>query len=209
MKGIKKAFIGSGIRYDLFDGSNYLATVIKHHTSGRLKVAPEHTEDSVLRLMRKPPFAMFEQLNSDFHAVCRAEGLNYQLIPYFISSHPGCTEADMRALSQKVLGRLHFTLEQVQDLTPTPMTLSSVMFYTGIDPYTGAPLYVARNQDDKRRQKSYFFRDDQRPSRPQKGVPQRASQRTSQHSSQRPTKGTSTSHQGRPNRPSRPTKNRK
>ena len=115
----------------------------------------------------------------------------------------------MRALSQKVLGRLHFTLEQVQDLTPTPMTLSSVMFYTGIDPYTGAPLYVARNQDDKRRQKSYFFRDDQRPSRPQKGVPQRASQRTSQHSSQRPTKGTSTSHQGRPNRPSRPTKNRK
>ena len=175
VKGIKKAFIGSGIRYDLFDGSNYLATVIKHHTSGRLKVAPEHTEDSVLRLMRKPPFAMFEQLNSDFHAVCRAEGLNYQLIPYFISSHPGCTEADMRALSQKVLGRLHFTLEQVQDLTPTPMTLSSVMFYTGIDPYTGAPLYVARNQDDKRRQKSYFFRENQRPSRPQKGAPTRVS----------------------------------
>ena len=175
VKGIKKAFIGSGIRYDLFDGSNYLATVIKHHTSGRLKVAPEHTEDSVLRLMRKPPFAMFEQLNTDFHAVCRAEGLNYQLIPYFISSHPGCTEADMRALSQKVLGRLHFTLEQVQDLTPTPMTLSSVMFYTGIDPYTGAPLYVARNQDDKRRQKSYFFRENQRPSRPQKGAPTRVS----------------------------------
>ncbi|MBR4149140.1 MAG: YgiQ family radical SAM protein [Rikenellaceae bacterium] len=192
VKGIKKAFIGSGIRYDLFDGSNYLATVIKHHTSGRLKVAPEHTEDSVLRLMRKPPFAMFEQLNADFHAVCRAEGLNYQLIPYFISSHPGCTEADMRALSQKVLGRLHFTLEQVQDLTPTPMTLSSVMFYTGIDPYTGAPLYVARNQDDKRRQKSYFFRENQRPSRPQKGAPQRVSQRTSQHSSPRPTKGAPT-----------------
>ena len=81
----------------------------------------------------------------------------------------------MRALSQKVLGRLHFTLEQVQDLTPTPMTLSSVMFYTGIDPYTGAPLYVARNQDDKRRQKSYFFRENQRPSRPQKGAPNRVS----------------------------------
>ena len=216
VKGIKKAFIGSGIRYDLFDGSNYLATVIKHHTSGRLKVAPEHTEDSVLRLMRKPPFAMFEQLNADFHAVCRAEGLNFQLIPYFISSHPGCTEADMRALSQKVLGRLHFTLEQVQDLTPTPMTLSSVMFYTGIDPYTGAPLYVARNQDDKRRQKSYFFRENQRPSRPQKGA-NSAPQRASHHSSQRPSKstpkgapkGTSTPHQGRPNRPSRPTKNRK
>ena len=178
VKGVKKAFIGSGIRYDLFDDSLYLATVIKHHTSGRLKVAPEHTEDAVLRLMRKPPFTMFEQLNADFHSVCRAEGLNYQLIPYFISSHPGCTEADMRALSQKVLGKLHFTLEQVQDLTPTPMTLSSVMFYTGSDPYTGAPLYVARNQDDKRRQKSYFFREEQRSSRPQKGVSQRQSKGT-------------------------------
>ena len=101
VKGIKKAFIGSGIRYDLFDGSNYLATVIKHHTSGRLKVAPEHTEDSVLQLMRKPPFAMFEQLNADFHAVCRAEGINYQLIPYFISSHPGCTEADCTSRSSR------------------------------------------------------------------------------------------------------------
>ena len=115
----------------------------------------------------------------------------------------------MRALSQKVLGRLHFTLEQVQDLTPTPMTLSSVMFYTGIDPYTGAPLYVARNQDDKRRQKSYFFRENQRPSRPQKGAPQRASQHSSPRPSKATPKGTTTPHQGRPNRPSRPTKNRK
>ncbi|MBO5687398.1 MAG: YgiQ family radical SAM protein, partial [Alistipes sp.] len=89
MKGIKKAFIGSGIRYDLFDDSPYLATVIKHHTSGRLKVAPEHTEDHVLNLMRKPPFAMFEELNRDFRAICDREGLRYQLIPYFISSHPG------------------------------------------------------------------------------------------------------------------------
>lgn len=190
VKGVKKAFIGSGIRYDLFDDSLYLATVIKHHTSGRLKVAPEHTEDAVLRLMRKPPFAMFEQLNSDFHAVCRAEDLNYQLIPYFISSHPGCTEADMRALSQKVLGKLHFTLEQVQDLTPTPMTLSSVMFYTGTDPYTGAPLYVARNQDDKRRQKSYFFREEQRSSRPQVSRSQSSRpQRQTKGTPSRPAKG--------------------
>ena len=158
VKGIKKAFVGSGIRYDLFDRSNYFETVVKHHTSGRLKVAPEHTEDKVLKLMRKPSFEMFEQLNSDFRTICRREGLNYQLIPYFISSHPGCTEQDMRALSQKVLGRLHFNLEQVQDLTPTPMTLSSVMFYTGENPYTGERLYVARNQEDKKRQKSYFFR---------------------------------------------------
>ena len=159
VKGIKKAFIGSGIRYDLFDNSPYLETVVKHHTSGRLKVAPEHTEEHVLNIMRKPPFAMFEQLNRDFRDICARNDLRYQLIPYFISSHPGCREQDMKALADKVLGRLHFDLEQVQDLTPTPMTLSSVMFYTGENPYTGEKVYVARSQDDKRRQKSYFFRD--------------------------------------------------
>ena len=159
VKGIKKAFIGSGIRYDLFDNSAYLETVIKHHTSGRLKVAPEHTEKHVLDVMRKPSFEMFEQLNRDFRRICSDNGLPYQLIPYFISSHPACRECDMQALADKVLGRLHFDLEQVQDLTPTPMTLSSVMFYTGENPYTGESIYVARSQDDKRRQKSYFFKD--------------------------------------------------
>ena len=168
VKGIKKAFIGSGIRYDLFDNSLYLETVVKHHTSGRLKVAPEHTEDHVLSIMRKPPFAMFEQLNRDFRDICARNDLRYQLIPYFISSHPGCREQDMKALADKVLGRLHFDLEQVQDLTPTPMTLSSVMFYTGENPYTGEKVYVARSQDDKRRQKSYFFRDGGR-KEPQRG----------------------------------------
>ena len=159
VKGIKKAFIGSGIRYDLFDNSAYLETVIKHHTSGRLKVAPEHTEKHVLDVMRKPSFEMFEQLNRDFRRICSDNGLPYQLIPYFISSHPACRECDMQALADKVLGRLHFDLEQVQDLTPTPMTLSSVMFYTGENPYTGEAVYVARSQDDKRRQKAYFFKD--------------------------------------------------
>ena len=157
VKGVKKAFIGSGIRYDLFDDSPYLETVLKHNTSGRLKVAPEHTEAHVLNVMRKPPFEMFEQLNSDFRRICSENGLPYQLIPYFISSHPACRECDMKALAQKVLGRLHFELEQVQDLTPTPMTLSSVMFYTGENPYTGEQVYVARSQEDKRRQKAYFF----------------------------------------------------
>ncbi|MBO5275927.1 MAG: YgiQ family radical SAM protein, partial [Alistipes sp.] len=99
VKGIKKAFIGSGIRYDLFDNSPYLETVVKHHTSGRLKVAPEHTEAHVLNIMRKPPFTMFEQLNSDFRDICSRNGLRYQLIPYFISSHPGCREQDMKALA--------------------------------------------------------------------------------------------------------------
>ena len=172
VKGIKKAFIGSGIRYDLFDNSPYLETVVKYHTSGRLKVAPEHTEEHVLNIMRKPPFAMFEQLNSDFRDICARNDLRYQLIPYFISSHPGCREQDMKALADKVLGRLHFDLEQVQDLTPTPMTLSSVMFYTGENPYTGEKVYVARSQDDKRRQKSYFFRDGGR-KEPQRGGAQR------------------------------------
>ena len=158
IKGIRKAFIGSGIRYDLFDDSPYLQTVLKYHTSGRLKVAPEHTEAEVLDLMRKPPFALFEQLNTDFHRICRNEGLNYQLIPYFISSHPGCRENDMKELARKVLGKLRFTLEQVQDLTPTPMTLSSVMFWTGENPYTHEKVYVARSQEEKRRQKSWFFR---------------------------------------------------
>ncbi len=157
VRGVKRAYIGSGIRYDLFDDSPYLEQVVRHHTSGRLKVAPEHTEERVLRLMRKPPFAQFERLNADFKQICKRADLPYQLIPYFISSHPGCGERDMLALSKKVLGRLRFSLEQVQDLTPTPMTLSSVMFYTGEDPYTGEALYVARTQDDKRRQKSYFF----------------------------------------------------
>ena len=161
---MKKAFVGSGIRYDLFDRradgepkDNYLKEVILHHTSGRLKVAPEHTEEHVLRLMRKPPWESFERLNADFRRVCEAEGLKTQLIPYFISSHPGCTEGDMKRLSEKTR-RLHLHTDQVQDLTPTPMTLASVMFYTGEDPYTGEKLYVARSQDDKRRQKSWFFR---------------------------------------------------
>ena len=175
VKGVKKAFIGSGIRYDLFDDSPYLETVVKYHTSGRLKVAPEHTEEHVLNAMRKPPFALFEKLNRDFRRICEDNGLRYQLIPYFISSHPACRECDMKALADKVLGKLHFDLEQVQDLTPTPMTLSSVMFYTGENPYTSEKVFVARSQDDKRRQKSYFFRDDRPKSvkSQSRGVPSR------------------------------------
>ncbi len=156
--GLKKAFIGSGIRYDLFEADNdrYLREVILKHVSGRLKVAPEHTEDNVLKLMRKPSFNLFRDLNDRFHRICQQEGLRYQLIPYFISSHPGCTETDMKHLAEETR-KLHFRLEQVQDLTPTPLTLSSVMFYTGENPYTGEKVYVARSQEEKRRQKSYFF----------------------------------------------------
>ncbi|MBO5717296.1 MAG: YgiQ family radical SAM protein [Alistipes sp.] len=196
VKGIKRAFVGSGIRYDLFDESNYFETVVKHHTSGRLKVAPEHTEDHVLNLMRKPSFTLFEKMNSRFKQVCRREGLNYQLIPYFISSHPGCEERDMASLARKVLGNLNFSLEQVQDLTPTPMTLSSTMFYMGENPYTGEKIYVARSQDEKRQQKSYFFggklpeakpkTEGRRPGRSEGRAPQRPAGRPAPQGSSRP-----------------------
>ena len=170
VKGIKKAFIGSGIRYDIpDDGGRYMREVILHHTSGRLKVAPEHTEPHVLKLMRKPPFEEFEKLHSFFGKVCRENGLKYQLIPYFISSHPGCKEEDMQKLSTKVRA-LRLMTDQVQDLTPTPMTLSSVMFYTGENPYTGEKLYVANTYEAKCQQKSYFFGGPQRSNSPKKAV---------------------------------------
>ena len=161
VKGIKRAFIGSGIRYDMFIGDedqSYLREVVTHHVSGRLKVAPEHTEDHVVRLMRKPSFELYYKLQKEFQHICRSQQLKYQLIPYFISSHPGCTERDMRHLADKT-NRMHLHLEQVQDFTPTPMTLSSVMYDTGLNPYTGEKLFVARKQDDKRKQKGYFFRE--------------------------------------------------
>lgn len=155
-KGVKHAYVGSGIRYDMIDDSPYLEQVIVHHTSGRLKVAPEHTQDNVLKLMRKPSYTQFNALHKDFDKICAKHSLPYQLIPYFISSHPGCAEADMKNLAD-ITKAQGFKLEQVQDFTPTPMTLSSVMFYTGIDPYTKTKLYVARTKEDKDKQKSHFF----------------------------------------------------
>ena len=183
--GVRHAYIGSGIRYDLFDGSlDYLREVVVNHTSGRLKVAPEHTEDHILKLMRKPSFDGFVKLKRDFERICADAGLKYQVIPYFISSHPGCTERDMAALAAKTRS-LGMHLEQVQDLTPTPMTLSSVMFHTGENPYTGEKLYVARNQDDKRRQKSYFFDGPSKSPAPQKRGAHQAANRPSNQGSNR------------------------
>ncbi|MEG0466790.1 MAG: YgiQ family radical SAM protein [Mucinivorans sp.] len=154
VRGVKHTFVGSGIRYDMFDKTDYFETVIVHHTSGRFKVAPEHTEDAVLALMRKPSFTLFEKMRVDFDRICAKNNLRYELIPYFISAHPGCGEQQMRALKTKTHGVM---TNQVQDFTPTPMTLSSVMFYTGQDPYTGQKLYVARDKASKDKQKSYFF----------------------------------------------------
>lgn len=159
LPAIKHAYIGSGIRYDMIDEehrNDYLTEVITKHTSGRLKVAPEHTSDSVLESMRKPSFELFLRLNDDFQRICTKNGLRYQLIPYFISSHPGCRTEDMKQLSQKMRG-LNFQLEQVQDFTPTPMTKSTAIFYTGVDPYTEKEVFVERDGEKKKYQRSFFF----------------------------------------------------
>ncbi|HPT12835.1 MAG TPA: YgiQ family radical SAM protein [Bacteroidales bacterium] len=163
---IKKAFIGSGVRYDLlFKEWNpsagraeeaYLKELIVSHTSGRLKVAPEHTEDDVVRLMRKTPFSLFLKLKNRFDAIIKSEGLKYEIVPYFISSHPGCDNHRMEKLSGK-LRDIGLRPEQVQDFTPTPMTLSTAMFYLGFDPYTGNKVFVAHGVEEKKKQKDYFF----------------------------------------------------
>lgn len=167
LPGIKKSFIGSGIRYDLLlnryadDKLNkaareYTEEVIRSHVSGRLKVAPEHTSDSVLHLMRKPSFAQFSQFKKIFDRVNKEEGLNQQLIPYFISSHPGCSEADMAELAV-LTKNLNFHLEQIQDFTPTPMTVSTEMYYTGFHPYTLEKVNTARTKEQKLAQRQFFF----------------------------------------------------
>lgn len=162
---VKSLFIGSGIRYDLFlngdgyldeSGRRYLREVIVNHTSGRLKVAPEHTEDHVLKALGKPSFSSFIFLREEFEKIVKKEGLRYQLIPYFISSHPGCKLSDMKALSMNPnLKGIH--LEQVQDFTPTPLTRSSVAFYTHLDPKTLKDIFVETNLVNKQKQKQFFF----------------------------------------------------
>ena len=164
---IKKAFVGSGVRYDLLlkennpsagrDEENYLKELIVNHTSGRLKVAPEHTDDEVLFLMRKSSFRHFRKLREKFSETVHNNGLKYELVPYFISAHPGTTEEKMEALARELKG-LGMHPEQVQDFTPTPMTLATAMYYLGFDPYTGKKVYVARDISEKRRQKEYFFK---------------------------------------------------
>ena len=164
---VKKAFIGSGIRYDLIlketgnkkaDDSKkqYLREIIKYHVSGRLKVAPEHTSDQVLKIMRKPSFTLFHELKDVFDRINRSEHLNQQLIPYFISSHPGCHNTDMANLAVETK-KLDFKLEQVQDFTPTPMTLATVIYYSGYHPYTMEKIYTAKSQKEKLAQRKFFF----------------------------------------------------
>src|SRR5690606_39013899 len=134
----------------------YMNELLAHHVSGRIKVAPEHTETHVLQIMRKPPFSSFETFKLDFERINKQLGKKQQLITYFISTHPRCTKEDMRKLAQK-FKEMHLFAEQVQDFTPTPMTLATVMYYTGLNPYTLKPLFVARTKSEKDAQKSFFF----------------------------------------------------
>jgi len=164
---VKKAFIGSGIRYDLLTPSynkkgdkeemkKYMEQLQKRHVSGRLKVAPEHTASETLKLMRKPNFEHFKEFKKIYDKIDDKFNLNQQLIPYFISSHPGCEEEDMAnlAVETKELG---FQLEQVQDFTPTPMTVSTVIYYSGYHPYTGKPYYTPKSKKEKEKQHRFFF----------------------------------------------------
>ncbi|MBR2096459.1 MAG: YgiQ family radical SAM protein [Prevotella sp.] len=167
LPGIKRSFIGSGVRYDLLlykgkdeaanrSAEEYTRELITRHVSGRLKVAPEHTSDRVLHLMRKPSFQQFYAFKRIFDRINREENLHQQIIPYFISSHPGCHEEDMAELAVITKG-LDFHLEQVQDFTPTPMTIATETWYTGYDPYTLEPVFSAKSQKEKLAQRQYFF----------------------------------------------------
>ena len=167
LPGIKKSFIGSGVRYDLLlheskdpainkSTKEYTRELIAKHVSGRLKVAPEHTSDSVLHIMRKPSFAQFYDFKKIFDKVNKELNLRQQIIPYFISSHPGCTAEDMAELAV-ITKRLDFHLEQVQDFTPTPMTVATEAWHTGYHPYTLQPIFSAKTQREKLAQRMFFF----------------------------------------------------
>lgn len=167
VEGVKKAFVGSGIRYDLIlhdtkdkninaNNNKYLEELINKHVSGRLKVAPEHTSDDVLKMMRKPSFSLFKRLNKLFIDINKKFGLNQQLIPYFISSHPGSKNVDMADLAIETK-ELDFKLEQVQDFTPTPMTLATVIYYSGYHPYSLEKVYTAKSPKEKELQRKFFF----------------------------------------------------
>ena len=167
LPGMKKSFIGSGVRYDLLlhqykdpelrkAAEEYTKELVVNHVSGRLKVAPEHTSDRVLHLMRKPSFQLFHEFKRIFDRINREAGLRQQIIPYFISSHPGCTEEDMAELAAETRD-MDFQLEQVQDFTPTPMTVSTDTWYSGYHPYTLEEVFSAHTPQEKLKQRMFFF----------------------------------------------------
>lgn len=167
LPGVKRSYIGSGVRYDMLlaktndektakSQREYIRELISRHVSGRLKIAPEHTSDKVLYLMRKPSFSYFYEFKKIFEQINKEEGLNQQLIPYFISSHPACHNEDMAELAA-ITKDLNFKLEQIQDFTPTPMTVATEIYYSGYHPYTLEPVFTPKSKDEKLSQRKYFF----------------------------------------------------
>ncbi len=156
LEGVKKVFIRSGIRYDylMMDSSDeFLIELIKHHVSGQLKVAPEHTEDSVLKLMNKPPFRVYKEFKAKYDSINQRLGKKQYLVPYLISSHPGCTIADAVRLAE-YLKSINYMPEQVQDFYPTPSTKSTCMYYTGLNPDTLEEIFVPKSKEEKRMQRA-------------------------------------------------------
>ncbi|MDO5035885.1 MAG: YgiQ family radical SAM protein [Porphyromonas sp.] len=167
IEGLKKSFVSSGVRYDLLLHDHkapdlkeaaraYTEELVANHVSGRLKIAPEHTSDRVLKVIRKPSVSQFQEFKRNFDRINAKYGLKQQLIPYFISSHPGCHEEDMAELAL-LTKSMHFQLEQVQDFTPTPMTVATVIYHSGYHPYTGEIVYTAHTKEEKERQRQFFF----------------------------------------------------
>jgi uncharacterized radical SAM protein YgiQ len=168
-EGVKHAYVASGIRYDLFlhdkgatpevkaSHERYIEELAAHHVPGRIKVAPEHTSDHVLRIMRKPSFKLFHKFKAKFEAAAKKAGKpDMPVTPYFISSHPGSRPEDMAELALKTKD-LGFRLEQVQDFTPTPMTVATEIYATGVHPYDGKPVACAHTPEEKQEQRSFFF----------------------------------------------------
>jgi uncharacterized radical SAM protein YgiQ len=158
--GVRHAFIGSGIRYDLVlaDDSGYLEMICDHHISGHLKVAPEHIAPQVTKIMNKPGREVFDRFCSQFENLQQGKKKRQYLLPYFISGHPGCTIDDMVALAVYIRDNNLYT-EQVQDFTPTPMSVSSCMYYTGLNPFTREPVHVPRGQEKKIQRALMHYRD--------------------------------------------------
>jgi uncharacterized radical SAM protein YgiQ len=159
LPGVKKVFVRSGLRYDYLlaadkaQGQKFLEELCAHHVSGTLKVAPEHVAPGTLRRMGKPPVSVYEDFKRQYEAVNRKLGKQQYLIPYYISSHPGCTLEDAFDLAA-YLKASGFVPDQVQDFYPTPGTLATCMYYTGMDPFTLKPVYVARTSEDKKLQRA-------------------------------------------------------
>jgi uncharacterized radical SAM protein YgiQ len=158
--GVRRVFVGSGIRHDLVmaDRSGYLEDLCRHHVSGHLKIAPEHISRTVTECMHKPPRQVLDDFRERFRAASQAAGREQYILPYLMSGHPGCTIADMVELAEYLRDNSMYT-EQVQDFTPTPMTISTAMYYTGLDPFTLQPVHIPQGEEKRIQRAMLQYRD--------------------------------------------------